>query len=175
MHTPVVGDAEPPPWPTPNNGSGDGGGGEIQGWCLFKRVQLLLVTLNPCLGKHQTTAAGNCITTLTGLNNNSHRCKPMVMRRNLYYNPNGVEQRMPQDAPRPTPNQYNVVGIFIKYPPVVGDAEPLPWPTPTTAAGSVAGNSITTLTGLKCHYPVYNTNASLAQFPNVLLLKGPPF
>ena len=116
-YPPVVGDAEPLPWQTPNNGGGIGGGGEIQGWYLFERVQLLLVTLNPCLGKHQTTAAGNCITTLTGLNNNSQRCKPMVMRRNLYYNPNGVEQRMPQDAPRPTPNQYNVVVIFIRHTP----------------------------------------------------------
>ncbi|MCX6188623.1 MAG: hypothetical protein NTW54_03295 [Bacteroidetes bacterium] len=45
---------------------------------LFECVQLLLVTLNLCLGQHRTTAAvmvaGNCITTPTGLNNNSHRC-----------------------------------------------------------------------------------------------------
>ena len=82
VHPLVVGDAEPLLWPTPNNGGGDGGGGEIQGCCLFERVQLLLVMLNPCLGQHRTTAAvmvaGNCITTPTGLNNNSHRCKPMV-------------------------------------------------------------------------------------------------
>ena len=66
----------------------------------------------------------------------------MVMRRNLYYNPNGVEQRMPQDAPRLKPNQYNVVGIFIRYLTVVGDAEPLPWPTPNNGGGDGGGGEI---------------------------------
>ena len=52
----------------------------------------------------------------------------------LYYNPNGVEQR-----------RWENTAIHLH---VVGDAESLPWPTPTTAAGMVAGNCITTPTGL---------------------------
>ncbi|MCX6188635.1 MAG: hypothetical protein NTW54_03355, partial [Bacteroidetes bacterium] len=47
-YLPVVGDAEPSPWPTPNNGGGIGVG-------------------KPMVRVHY------CITTPTGLHNNSHR------------------------------------------------------------------------------------------------------